>query len=451
MPAVDPELLNIPAQLISISHFPAFGRPQAGLSFAPFVYEISITEGATRFLAVFYGEYPAPEAPAVGDCAVRTGAFTRSGLIIGNRVWLDANDNGQHDFGEQGVGGVCVNLYDAAGNLAGNTTTDSNGYYGFNVPSGSYMLEFVAPAWARFAGTNLGDASSDSDADPATGRVEAVISSDVLDLDVGLVPLNASVLNPDPALLPLAQVGPIRSGRLVYEHISRSFPNSCLIYAGASSEVLVHLPQCLLVFHQFAGGGYMLDLNEMQAVAKKNRREKGRDFDYSGYVFSKEPPSGGVPAEQLNVFIAYLNQSGWIYDPLYEAYLRFVDTSDKATAGVLFPDRDRLTGRQIHFENVIVVFAKHDVVSPTNLDIRLNPGREGDALLFRDGRMYEIEWQMPAANEDAGPMRFIGEDGNSIALKPGHTWVLVVTPFSTIEEKLPGEWTVRFWPPDGAQ
>jgi hypothetical protein len=33
--AADPALLKTPALLISISHFPALGRPQAGLSFAP--------------------------------------------------------------------------------------------------------------------------------------------------------------------------------------------------------------------------------------------------------------------------------------------------------------------------------------------------------------------------------------------------------------------------------
>jgi len=43
-------LLQFPALLVSISHFPVEARPQAGLSFAPYVFEIYITEGATRFL-----------------------------------------------------------------------------------------------------------------------------------------------------------------------------------------------------------------------------------------------------------------------------------------------------------------------------------------------------------------------------------------------------------------
>ena len=215
--------------------------------------------------------------------------------------------------------------------------------------------------------------------------------------------------------------------------------------------MLVHLPKCYLAYHQFAGGGYMMAIDELREVARQNRREQGKDFDYSGYVFSAEPPPGGQPAAQLNVYIAYQNQSGWTYDPLYQAYLRFVDTSDESLAGVLFPDRDRLTGRQLHFENVIVLFAPHHVVSPTNLDIRLNPGKAGDALLFRDGMMYEIEWRMPPEDEASRMLQFLDTNGDPMPLKPGHTWVLVVTPESSVEEKSPGAWTVRFIPPEGAK
>src|SRR5512135_3926894 len=71
----DASLLKVPALLVSISHFPAAARPQSGLSFAPFVYEFYITEGATRFLAVFYGEFPAVQAPVTGGCETRTGVF----------------------------------------------------------------------------------------------------------------------------------------------------------------------------------------------------------------------------------------------------------------------------------------------------------------------------------------------------------------------------------------
>ena len=58
LPAADPELLAYPPALISVSNFPVSARPQAGLSFSPYVFELFIGEGMTRFLALFYGEYP---------------------------------------------------------------------------------------------------------------------------------------------------------------------------------------------------------------------------------------------------------------------------------------------------------------------------------------------------------------------------------------------------------
>ncbi len=456
-PVTDPSLLKVPALLISISNFPAIGRPQAGLSFAPFVYEIYITEGATRFLATFYGEYPAPEIPTTGGCIVRSGAFVQTQNIIGGRAWLDANNNGIRDVDERGVGGVCVNLYDPSGNLLQQTTTDSNGYYGFNVQPGKYIVQFVKPAGLDFTKQNAGDESNNSNAAPVTGLAEANVQSDVLSLDAGLTLSPNMTPSPNPsASLPLAQVGPIRSGRLIYAYISDFFKNSCLIYAFASEEVLVRLPQCHMVFHQLSGGGYMMDISEMKDVAENNQSQKGSNFDYASNIFAEEPPSGGVPATKLNVYIAYQNQSGWMYDPLYQSYLRNVDTSEIDKAGILHPDTDRLTGRQLHFENVIVLFAKHDVVSPTNLDIHLDQGRIGNALLFRDGQMFKIKWSTRGSDDrnkarTYHPIMFLGVDSEPFPLKPGHTWVLVVTPESTVNEKSPGAWQLQFAFPPGAK
>ena len=453
----DPSLLKVPALLISISNFPATGRPQAGLSFAPFVYEIYITEGTTRFLSIFYGNYPAPEIPITGDCIVRSGVFIQTQNIIGGRAWLDANNNGIREVDERGVGGVCVNLYDASGNLLQQTTTDSNGFYGFNVQPGKYFVQFVKPVGLDFAKQNVGDESTNSNADPVSGLVEADVQSNVLSVDAGLLPSPNATPAPNPsATLPLAQVGPIRSGRLIYAYITDFFKNSCLIYAFASPEVLAKLPQCHMVFHQIMGGGYMMDISEMKDVAENNQSKKGSDFDYASNIFSETVPAGGVPATQLNVYVAYQNQSGWFYDPLYGSYLRYTDTTEFETAGILHPDTDRLTGKQLHFENVIVLFAKHDVISPTNLDIHLDQGRIGNAMLFRDGQMFKIKWSTRASDDrntdrTNHPIIFLDQNGEPFPLKPGHTWVLVVTPDSIVDEKSPGAWQMKFTFPPGAK
>jgi len=239
---------------------------------------------------------------------------------------------------------------------------------------------------------------------------------------------------------------------LIYRHLARSFANSCLIYAYASPEVRERLPECAVVFHQILGGGYMLDLDELWAVARQNKRRSNTELDYSGYQFSEEPPADGRLADSLEVFFAYQNQSGWYYDPAAQSYLRYVDTSEFQEAGILHPEIDRLTGRQHQVQNIIVVFARHEVISPTNLDILLDPGRTGKAILFRDGLTLNIDWSTGAKDSEqaARPLQFLQKNGDPAELRPGHTWIIVVTPETTVDEATPGRWQLTFAPPEGA-
>ena len=454
LPVEDPSLLQLPAVLVSISHFPVEARPQAGLSFAPYVFEIYITEGATRFLTTFYGEFPAPEVPIVGNCEMRREPFRQINLVIGSRVWHDENQNGLQEAWENGIGGVCVNLYDANGTLLQQTTSDTNGYYGFNVVKGQYILEFVKPPEMEFTLRDGGDEEQDSDVDPATGHTGALdITDSLLGMDAGLVPLT---MPPPTSDLAPAKVGPVRSGRLIYADIAAFFPDSCLIYAYASAEVLAELPKCAFVDHDIQGGGYMLGIPEMVQLAKDSRIPE-QEIDYSSNVYSSVAPEGGKYASRLDVYFAWLNQSAWVYDPLYESWWRYVDSADEQAAGVLHPEVDRLTHRQLDFENVIVLFAKHGVISPTNLDIHLEQDWLGEALLFRDGRVYNIRWSTVATDEEIQtgrrkPIRFLHPDDETpFPLKPGRTWVTVVTPETTVTEQSGGEWLVQFFQPPGAK
>jgi hypothetical protein len=153
---------------------------------------------------------------------------------------------------------------------------------------------------------------------------------------------------------------------MVYRHIAAFFPDSCLIYAFASAEVLAYLPKCAFVDHDIQGGGYMLEIDKLVQLAYDSK-QPDQAIDYSSNVYSAEAPEGGMDASRLHVYIAWLNQSAWVYDPLSQSWWRYVDTADPASAGVVHPEVDRLTGRQLHFENGIVLFAQHEVISPTNL------------------------------------------------------------------------------------
>ncbi len=454
----DPSQLSYPALLLSISHFPPAARPQAGFSFTPFVYEYYITEGSTRHLGVFYGEFPEPEIPLHGDCAVRTEPMTQTKIMIGNRVWEDKNKNGVQDPREGGIGGICVNLLDPNGTLLQQTTTDSNGYYGFNVEAGKYMIEIKKPSWLDFAQKNVGDEATDSDVDPASGRTDTidVSNSSVLYWDAGLVPSSTVTPTPDPSVkLPAPQVGPIRSGRVFYKYMGAMYQDSCLIYASADPVVLSQIPGCATVAHTISGGGAMLPLERMKRISEQNKNFHA-NFNYTSNLFSDIPPAGGKPATELREYWALLNQSKWIYDAASGSWWRYVDESNPDKAGVLHPEVDRLNGRQLQFENVILIFVEHTVITPTIVDINLSPGNQGNAYLFRDGQMYKIKWSTVATEYEqktgrGRPMRFTNLDGTPAALKPGHTWVIIYDLQSYLEELSPGIFRARFVAPEGAK
>jgi hypothetical protein len=97
--AVDnPALLSLAPGLISISNSPVTTRPQAGLSYASRVYEFYLGEGATRFLAVFYGRLPpltAPDGSPVELGPLRSGRLpyeTLRDFYNGYLVFASASD-----------------------------------------------------------------------------------------------------------------------------------------------------------------------------------------------------------------------------------------------------------------------------------------------------------------------------------------------------------------------
>ena len=454
----EPSQLTYPALLLSISHFPPAARPQAGFSFTPFVYEYYITEGSTRHVAVFYGEFPAPEIPLHGDCPVRTEPIAQTKFVLGNRVWEDKNQNGIQDPREEGIGGICVNLLDQNGTKLQQTTTDSNGYYGFNVDAGSYVIAIEKPSWLNFAQKNVGDEATDSDINSATGQTDPIDISDasLLFWDAGLVPSPTVTPTPDPAAqLPRPEVGPIRSGRIFYKYMGNMYQDSCLIYASADPDVLAQIPGCATVAHTISGGGAMLPLERMKRISEQNKNFHA-NFNYTSNMYSDTPPAGGKPATELREYWALLNQSKFTFDAASGSYWRYIDESRMETAGVMHPFVDRLNGRQVQFENVILMFAEHTVITPTIVDINLAPGNQGNAYLFRDGQMYKIKWSTVATEYEqktgrSRPMKFINLNGTPAALKPGHTWVIIFDLESYLEDLKNGIFRARFVPPEGAK
>ncbi len=214
-------------------------------------------------------------------------------------------------------------------------------------------------------------------------------------------------------------IGPVRSGRVAFEDIKNQYPHALLITAGASPEVLSQLSNQVSVF-----GSSDESVNSTGVGAGAlGQLASGYPVDplkYGSLVFDDAPPTGGESAEFVRVIYNYLNQNGWGYDPESRTYLRSQDQADGS--GELYPIIDKLTGEQLGFENVLVLWAKHSYLSPTVVQINLSYVWDQFGLLYRDGKVYEVKW-----STRNGKLMIYDGEGAPVPLKPGKTWFEVVS------------------------
>ncbi len=121
---------------------------------------------------------------------------------IGDKVWYDTNGNGNQDANEPGVSNVTITLYKETAPASGiyvvyaTTVTDVNGFYLFNnLPNNTnYKVGITPPAGTLLTsstGTTPGNATTNSDLDPAT-RLSALVNipaigAQITGIDAGLI------------------------------------------------------------------------------------------------------------------------------------------------------------------------------------------------------------------------------------------------------------------------
>ncbi|MFN3928840.1 MAG: DUF3048 domain-containing protein [Thermoflexus sp.] len=226
-------------------------------------------------------------------------------------------------------------------------------------------------------------------------------------------------------------VGSIRSARLIDLEIPAMF-KAILAYSGASAGVNARIRASDFieralspdfgvgapVFWRIPREGVALEHTLFTSTRRlweeATRRGINGRQDLRGMVFAEQLPVGGQPASTL--IIPYrVEPVTWRYDPGSGRWLRW-------TAGQ--PHMDALTGRQLSAANVVVVYAHHqptDIVEDRlgNLSIEIQIWGSGRVQVFRDGRMFEGQWQR-FRREDM--LRFVDANGKPIPLKPGNTW-----------------------------
>jgi hypothetical protein len=95
-----------------------------------------------------------------------------SSAALDGLVWEDQDRDGLHDWKEQGIPGVSVNLLTSARTLAGTATTNGNGAYQFkDVGPGDYFVSLVPPPGYVFSPQDQGvNELVDSDTDTRTAE-----------------------------------------------------------------------------------------------------------------------------------------------------------------------------------------------------------------------------------------------------------------------------------------
>jgi len=236
-------------------------------------------------------------------------------------------------------------------------------------------------------------------------------------------------------------IGPVHSGRLPDEQL-RQLYSGFLLISSASANVARNLYHKTDIYAKADDqiGHVMLTSEELIDVAKK---EKGKleKMGTSGMLHDDVVPPEGLEGESFWLMYSYPNQVLWRYDGQSGAYQRYQDRGDAVTFEMI---TDKLTGKPLEFENVIIMFVEHEAKYETMINFNLTFFKRFPAFLLRDGRLYKIFWSTTNTQEEratgrSSPIRFVDYDGHLFPLKPGQTWVQFVQPNTPYWESIDSE------------
>jgi hypothetical protein len=257
--------------------------------------------------------------------------------------------------------------------------------------------------------------------------------------------------------------GPIRSGRLLdYELVhmyqgiftygsADALINQRLLNSDFSDRVVlegnnascpptVSEPLC-----RYGPDTYDILLGDTKAlseyITKRGVDNKRQNLD--GMSFDPEIQTGGVTGKQLYVRYSGDNYTRWDYVTSTGRYLRFQDeVFDTGQGEDYAPLVDRLNDQQISAANVVVIYARHEYFQQPPAEIvEILLSGTGPAYAFRDGQMYELQWNRQTTTS---VLSLSYSDGTPFAFKPGNTWFQVVGVSTLADKQTTGAWRFNF-------
>lgn len=232
-------------------------------------------------------------------------------------------------------------------------------------------------------------------------------------------------------------VGPVRSARLSDIYIVPQY-QALFAFSGASSSVngrvnaagIDNLSEDAGIVAPFTRSSsrprpHNLYVDIEKVRAEGERRKMDVTAEIRPFEFDRRARETTPSVTEITIPFSQTNTVAWTYNAEDDVYMR-------VNNGKKFLDAE--TDTQISARNVVVMWAKHQVASrdkvgSTTYEIVLDG--QGRAVVFRGGQRFECTWKA----KKGAPPSFEAEDGTTVKLLPGNTWMQVINTSVNIKLK----------------
>ncbi len=260
------------------------------------------------------------------------------------------------------------------------------------------------------------------------------------------------------------QVGPVRSGRYMDEHVARMY-HSFLMFKGADLRELNYLKgtdisQFLIIvgisncppyfighYKRDSYNNVFFNMDKWAAcVLKKGLDDTPQTI--SGGFFSTDVPASQSLATKIYTFYSVYSYNYWEYDPATQNYFRYQESQDmiNGKGEAYVPLTDAQTNLPVTAANVVVLFAPYIFANSYNAHdevYNIDLIDYGKAIVYRDGVAIPAYWNRTEMDQ---PILITNLDGSPIYMHPGRTFYEVIGTTSTYTQD-GSDWHFNFQTP----
>jgi hypothetical protein len=256
-------------------------------------------------------------------------------------------------------------------------------------------------------------------------------------------------------------VAPIRSARLFDFNVVRAYKGmfifgsayentyNRLVNSEFANRLMIESANTAGIIYRIEPNTKNYEVADTSKVADYTQRmgiDNSRQ-NLDGMFFQMQAPVGGEASKSVYVRFSGAVYNRWDYNPTSHAYTRFSDVENSVGPDDEVYERliDRANNKPIEIENIAVIFVRHEDIDarPTVEVLDVSLLGTGEAYIARDGKVYEVTWSRP--NEES-VLTFLNADGSVFPLKPGQTWVEVMTLNGKTEKQTDGNYRFTLVP-----